>query len=241
MGNKTLLFFLIATLTSTLKSEITQASSFEKIERAYYAKDSITKGGYTLLFISKDSAFSAVTKQKMIDAFFTVYPKQAKRFNSKTLKKVTFIIDPDYVGVAATGNGVARYSPKWMKEHQEDIDVVTHEVMHVVQAYPGGSPGWLTEGIADYVRYVYGVNNIKAQWALPEYKAGQSYTNSYRITARFLVWLEKNVRKSIVNEMDDAARTRTYSPDLWKQKTGKTLDELWLSYTQNPALELTYH
>ena len=240
MGNKTLLFFLVATLISTLKSEITQAASFEKIERAYYAKDSITKGGYTLVFISKDSAFSAVTKQKMTDAFFTGYPKQAKRFNNKTLKKVTFIIDPEYVGVAATGNGVARYSPKWLKEHPEDIDVVTHEVMHIVQAYPEGSPGWLTEGIADYVRYVYGVNNTKAQWALPDYKAGQSYTNSYRITARFLVWLEKNVRKSIVNEMDDAARTRTYSAELWKQKTGKTLDELWQSYTQNPAVELAY-
>ncbi|MES2004675.1 MAG: basic secretory protein-like protein [Bacteroidota bacterium] len=206
----------------------------------YYVKDSITKGDYTLLFISKDSAFDSGTKQKMIDAFFTVYPQEAKRFNPNTLNKITFVIDPAYAGVAATGNGVARYNPKWLKDHPEDIDVVTHEVMHVVQAYHGGSPGWLTEGIADYVRYVYGVNNVNGKWALPNYKEGQSYTNSYRITARFLVWLEKNVRKTIVDELDNAARSKTYTVDLWKEKTGKTLDELWADYAANPAIALSY-
>ncbi|WP_324673418.1 basic secretory protein-like protein [Hymenobacter sp. GOD-10R] len=207
---------------------------------AYYAKDSITKNGYTLIFISKDSAFSALTKQRMISTFFVVYPQEAKRFNPKTLKKIKFVVDPSYEGVAATGNGIATYNPKWLKDHPEDIDVVTHEVMHVVQAYPPNSVGWITEGIADYVRYVYGVNNLKANWALPDYKEGQSSTNSYRITARFFAWIEKNVRKSFINELDQAMRAGTYSPEIWKQKTGLTLDELWNTYTQNPALELTY-
>lgn len=208
---------------------------------SYYAKDSITRGDYTLIFISKDSAFDAGTKQKMIEAFFTVYPQEAKRFNPNTLSKIYFVIDPAYTGVAATGNGVARYNPKWLKDHPEDIDVVTHEVMHVAQAYRNSpAPGWLTEGIADYVRYVYGVNNVNGKWALPNYKEGQSYTNSYRITARFLVWLEKNVRPTLVDELDKSARDKTYTPELWKEKTGKTLDELWAMYAANPAVELTY-
>ena len=213
-----LLFFGTVATTATGQDKQTGNNDF-----GYYAKDSLTKDGYNLIFISKDSTFNPVTKNKMIDAFFTVYPQEAKRFNTNTLRKITFIIDPAYAGVAATGNGVARYNPKWLKDHPEDIDVVTHEVMHVVQAYPGGSPGWLTEGIADYVRYVYGVNNINGKWALPNYKEGQSYTNSYRITARFLVWLEKNVRKSLVDELDNAARSKTYTAELWKQQTGKTI------------------
>ncbi|TGD80904.1 secretory protein [Hymenobacter wooponensis] len=210
------------------------------VERKYYEKETITRQGYTLTFISKDSAFSANTKQKMINTFFDVYPREAKRFNPKTRKQITFVIDPAYAGVAATDAGVATYSPKWLREHPEDLDVVTHEVMHVVQAYPPNSVGWLTEGIADYVRYTYGVNNVKANWTLPAYKEGQSYTNSYRITARFFVWLEKNVRSTLINELDNAARTHTYTPDIWKQKTGKTVDELWAAYAQNPALDLTY-
>ncbi|WP_179225588.1 basic secretory protein-like protein [Hymenobacter mucosus] len=209
-------------------------------ERTFYEKETIIRKGYTLTFISKDSAFSTATKQKMITTFFEVYPLEAKRFNPQTRKQITFIVDPAYAGVAATDAGVATYSPKWLREHPEDLDVVTHEVMHVVQAYPPNSVGWLTEGIADYVRYTYGVNNVQAKWVLPAYKAGQSYTNSYRITARFFVWLEKNVRSTLINELDAAARAHTYTPDIWKQKTGKTLDELWTLYAENPALELTY-
>ncbi len=241
MENKrtiSLYLLLFCTIATTAKAQDKPAGNNDP---GYYTKDSLTKDGYNLIFISKDSTFNPVTKNKMIGAFFTVYPQEAKRFNANTLKKIIFIIDPAYTGVAATGNGVARYNPKWLKDHPEDIDVVTHEVMHVVQAYHGGSPGWLTEGIADYVRYVYGVNNINGKWALPNYKEGQSYTNSYRITARFLVWLEKNVRKNLVDELDNAARSKTYTAELWKQQTGKTLDELWADYIANPALELSYH
>ncbi|TVT39254.1 secretory protein [Hymenobacter setariae] len=204
-------------------------------------RDSLTQKGYTLVFINQDPALSAVTKKRMVDAFYKVYPQEAKRFNPKTLRKVTFFVNPAYTGVAATGNGVVDYNPKWLHDHPEDIDVVTHEVMHIVQAYPNGSgPGWLTEGIADYARYVYGVNNQAGNWKLPEYKEGQSYTNSYRIMARFLVWLDQHGYPKLVNQLDNAARTRTYTPEIWKQQTGKTLDELWAAYAAAPAVQLTY-
>lgn len=210
---------------------------WDKIGEGVVSRDSITKKKYTILFINKDSGFSAVTKQRMIDAYFKVYPKEAKRFNRNTRKMVTFIIDPGYKGVAAASNGIIRVSPKWMADHPEDIDVVTHEAMHIVQAYPGGSgPGWLTEGIADYVRHVYGVNNEAGKWALPKYDSSHHYTKAYRITARFLVWAEKNANKKLVNKLDDAMRNKTYTPELWKQLTGKTLDELWGEYAKNPAI-----
>lgn len=231
----------IAALSAGLFANAAKAQRSIENNGGYYVKDSLTKGNYTLIFISKDSSFDAGTKQKMIDAFFTVYPQEAKRFNPNTLSKIYFVIDPAYTGVAATGNGVARYNPKWLKDHPEDIDVVTHEVMHVVQNYGNTTaPGWLTEGIADYVRYVYGVNNVNGKWTLPNYKDGQNYSNSYRITARFLVWLEKNVKPGIVEALDKAARDKSYTADIWKTQTGKTLDELWATYVANPALELTY-
>lgn len=206
----------------------------------YKSKDSVSKGKYTLVFINRDSAFAATgepIKKRMVDAFFEVYPKEARRFNRETARRVTFVIDPDYKGVAAASHGIIRFSPKWMLTNPGDIDVVTHEVFHIVQNYPGGAgPGWLTEGITDYVRHKYGVDNAGANWSLTPFDPKHSYKNSYRITARFLVWTEKNANKKIVDELDKSLRTRTYSPEIWVKLTGKTLDELWQTYAQNPAI-----
>ncbi len=205
------------------------------------AHDSMTSKGITLIFINKDTAMSAVTRQKMIDAFYTVYPQEMSRFNADALKRVTFMVDTAYKGVAATGNGVVRYNPKWLHDHPEDIDVVTHEVMHIVQSYGrSAGPGWLTEGIADYVRYTFGVNNLIGKWALPDYKEGQNYTNSYRITARFLVWIEQQGHPNVVTELDKSLRAHTYTPEIWAQQAGKPLDDLWADYVKNPGVKLAY-
>jgi Peptidase of plants and bacteria len=210
------------------------------VQAAEPVRDTISKGKYTLYFISKEPGFNPVTRQKMIDAFFKVYPEEARRFNSHTLRQVTFVIDPAYDGVAATGNGVATYNPGWLKSHPEDIDVVTHEVMHIVQDYRHENPGWLTEGIADYVRYTYGVNNMASQWKLPDYRPAQHYTNAYRVTARFLVWVEQHKNKHVVDRLDAALRAGTYQPELWVTLTGKTVDELWDEYGKNPQVQLKY-
>jgi len=205
----------------------------------YHYTDSISKNGYTLIFINRDSVFAKLgtaVKQRMEDTFFDVYPKEAAYFNNKTLRTVTFIIDPEYDGVAATDNGVVHYNPQWMLKQPTDIDVVTHEVMHIVQDYGNtNGPGWLTEGIADYARYKFGVDNAGAKWALPAFNASQHYDNSYRITARFLAWIEKNVKQGFVKHMDAQMRAHTYNPGDWKKLTGKTLDELWSAYAANPA------
>jgi len=228
---------LICFATILQSSAVQAQRKWSEIDTSgYHSVQTISRKKFTLIFISKDSAFSKETTQQLIDAFFTVYPKEVKRFNQHALKKVTFIIDPGYKGVAATSNGIVRYSPDWLTKHPQDIDVVTHEAMHIVQDYAGKGEGWLTEGIADYVRYKYGVNNEKGNWALPAFKAEQSYKNAYRVTARFLAWLEKNVNKKIVDKLDKASRDGTYTPNTWKELTGKTVDELWAAYAANPAL-----
>lgn len=196
-----------------------------------------TRKGYTLTFTSNDATLDSTVKKKLIDTYFEVYPKLAKEYNKSALKTVAFVVDTAYKGVAATSNGRIVYNPNWFKLHPEDIDVVTHEGMHVVQDYKRSvGPGWLTEGIADYVRYKFGVNNEAAKWALPDYKPTHNYTNSYRITARFLLWIEKKQKKGIVKELDKQLHNHTYTAETWQQQTGKTLDELWKLYTENPAI-----
>jgi len=195
------------------------------------------EGKYTLTFVNHDPTFDPALKQRMISTFFTVYPELAKTYNRKTAREVKMVIDTTYKGVAETDNGKVTIASRWMHSHPEDIDVITHEVMHIVQDYGNSTgPGWLTEGIADYARYQFGVNNAAAKWSLPAYKSTQNYDNAYRITARFLLWMEEKVKPGIVKKLDKQMREHTFTDDTWKQLTGKTVDELWKDYAANPAV-----
>lgn len=206
----------------------------------YLSQDSVTKGPYTLIFTNYSPDFATdagnKVKDRMIDAFFKVYPEEASIYNPQTAKKVHFNIDPSYTGAAETANAITRFNPKLMLAIPTDVDVVTHEVMHIVQSYNGNNPAWLVEGIADYARYTLGVDNAAAGWYLPEYSADQNYTGSYKVTARFLAWLDKHVKAGIVKQLDAACRDNTYSEQTWKALTGKTVDELWTAYSNNSAL-----
>jgi hypothetical protein len=194
------------------------------------AQEVIKNKGYTLNFESNYPALDPQLKKRLINTFFEVYPKLAKEYNPKTLKDVKFFVDTAYKGVAATSNGVVTFSSSWLTKRPEDIDVVTHEVMHIVQDYGSSvGPGWLTEGIADYVRYRFGIDNAGAKWTLPELKPEHSYKNSYRITARFFAWMEAKVKPGVIKKVD-ASRDHSYTNDIWKAQTGKNLDELWAEY-----------
>jgi len=227
---------LILFLTGYIANAQTERK-WEDIGTDIYSKRTIKKDGLKLVLIDKDTLFSKATEQNMINVFFKVYPQEEKRFYPKALHTITIVITKEYDGVAATLGGIIKVNPGWLKKHPEDYDLLTHELMHVVQAYGNHDvPFWLREGIADYVRFKYGVNNEKAGWSLPSYQAGQSYTNAYRVTARFLVWLEINKRADIVDQLDTAMRTGTYTADTWTALTEKTVDQLWAEYSSNPSI-----
>jgi hypothetical protein len=173
----------------------------------------------------------------MEDVFFKVYPLEVAAFNPNSARKVVFIIDPAYKGVAESWGDSVRFNPVYMLSRPADVDVVTHEVMHIVQEYGySAGPGWLTEGIADYARYKYGVENAGANWALAAYKQGQSYEGGYRIAARFLVWLDEKIKPGIVKSLNDSLYTHAFNDSTWAQMTGKSLQELWASYTAGPVV-----
>ena len=99
--------------------------------------------------------------------------------------------------------------------------------------------GWLVEGIADYARNLYGLNNAAAGWSLGDYQTGQNYTDAYRVTARFLVWTEKRYASS-VKAFDKAMRDGTYTTaKTWPQQCGgNTIDQLWAQYAADPKILL---
>ena len=193
--------------------------------------------GLTLILVDKTKGMNAQQKKKMTSVFFKNYQILMKEFNPEAIKTIYFKIDPDYTGVAFAdaAHGMVHYGGDYINKNTEDIDVVTHEVMHIIQNYPSG-PGWVTEGMADYVRHLYGKNNEAVGWALHAPLPGESYKNGYGVMARFYLWLEYNVKKGIVKKVNSVMHAGTYTDQFWANETGKNIDQLWADYIKNPDL-----
>ncbi|RZJ20295.1 MAG: secretory protein, partial [Acinetobacter sp.] len=119
---------------------LNNSSKFEKELSVKFAKnwvssDTIKKKGYRLVFISKDPNLDQNVKKNLIDTYFKVYPKLVKTYNKKSTRKVLFVVDTAYKAVAEASGGRILFSAGYMKAHPTDIDVVTHETMHIVQGY----------------------------------------------------------------------------------------------------------
>ncbi|HEU5056258.1 MAG TPA: basic secretory protein-like protein, partial [Kofleriaceae bacterium] len=197
-----------------------------------------SEGGYTLTMHNKDPGTPAVMMQRMIDEFFATYPAMAAAYNPGAATSVRVTFDPAYDGVAYASGSQIVVSSSWARQAADDVDVVAHEGFHVVQAYSNpDAPGWAVEGLADFARARYGNLNAGACWSMQRYQSGQSYTDAYGVTARFLLWIETSVRASITTELDDALRARQYSASFWTAKTGKTVDALWADYAADSARE----
>lgn len=147
-----------------------------------------------------------------------------------------------YRGVAATMGNRIECSPSWYRQNLkgEAIGSLVHELVHVVQQYGrarrnGGSrpPGWLTEGIPDYIRwYLYEPESRGAE-IRPRNVANARHDGSYRVSANFLNWVVGKYDKDLIKELDAALRSGRYSPEIWKERTGKPLEELAAEWKKN--------
>jgi hypothetical protein len=90
-------------------------------------------------------------------------------------------------------------------------------------------PGWLIEGMADYARYQFGVNNDAVGWKLPNYQEGQDYTNGYQVTAAFLKYVDSKY-PGTSQGLFDVSHAMKYTACVWVTLTGKTVDQLWSEY-----------
>jgi len=129
----------------------------------------------------------------------------------------------------AAGSTITIKAP-WIRAHPDDFGMVIHEMTHIIQHYPreGKKPGWLVEGIADYIRWWRYEPETKRTPIDPD-KA--SYRDSYRTTAWFLAWITGKYDRSLVRRLDESLRDGKYADDLFKESTGKTVDELWAEFT----------
>src|ERR1051326_438698 len=147
-------------------------------------------------------------------------------------------------GVAATGGTRITANSTWLKREldREALGALLHEEVHVLQQYrrprPANpdaprarAPGWLVEGIPDYIRwFLYEPQSHGADvtWMRGRRNLTLSYDGRYRITANFLDYVINHYDKdkTLLTKVNAACRDGKYQDDLWKDYTGRTLPEL---------------
>ena len=112
---------------------------------------------------------------------------------------------------------------------------IVHEMVHVVQQYgafreanrhPDHNPGWLVEGIPDYIRwYKYEPASNGAAINKKNFSKA-NYDGSYRISANFLNYVVTKHDKDLIEELNAAMRDGKYSDDVWVKLTGKSVKDL---------------
>jgi hypothetical protein len=138
-------------------------------------------------------------------------------------------------GVAYTSGSRITGGVAFFKRHPDDIGAMVHETVHVVQGYRlPGNPGWLVEGVADYIRFF-------------KYEPGKlgridprraRYDGSYRVTAAFLAYLTEKYDKQIVRKLNKMMREGEYKKEIFQKLTGKALEQLgeeWRATLGNSA------
>ncbi|HWA87104.1 MAG TPA: basic secretory protein-like protein [Opitutus sp.] len=140
-------------------------------------------------------------------------------------------------GVAYTVGTHVVVNADWLNQEldREAVGAIVHECVHVVQQYGhvrGGrpAPGWIVEGMADYIRffkYEPQLHGADATW-LQAHKARLNYDGMYRISANFLDYVATTYDPSgtLIQKLNAACRKGVYTDDFWQQNTGKTLADL---------------
>ena len=141
----------------------------------------------------------------------------------------------------AAGNRVAMNVGWFRRQLQgEALGCVVHELVHVVQAYqrarftnrrPRPTPSWVTEGVADYVRWFLYEPETRGAALTRRNIDRARHDASYRVSANFIDWVIGEHGDGLLQKLNTAAREGRYREELWQEWTGHPVAELerqWL-------------
>lgn len=149
---------------------------------------------------------------------------------AKRPKKLT-IRFKDMDGVAFWDGKAITVSTRYAAKHQDDVMLIVHELTHVLQGYRRPFPGWLTEGIADYVRFGIAEGG---KFGIRIDPAKNKPRDSYRVTG-FLVLQAEKRWPGLVKKLHVAGVSGGDAEKIWTEHCGKTVDEAWAEFVPPKA------
>ena len=167
--------------------------------------------------------------QKVVTEWYPIVWRMLGTEERTPPKSVKLVFKKTLNVPAYAANGTLTINGEWITRRPDDFGMMVHELTHLVQAYggPGERPGWLVEGIADYIRW-WRYEPEMPRTRIDPTKA--SYKDAYRTTAGFLAYLTAKYDRGLVSHLDHALRKGTYTAEMFKDATGKDLDTLWSEF-----------
>ncbi len=214
------------------------------IQKAFDAEN----GTYLFVIDVTDAPDLALwTEQTLKPVIQTWYPKLVALLASDGYQAPTDILlrfRSDMGGTpASAGGSVVNLNAVWFRKEmaREALGAVIHELVHLVQNYgrakrtnpnPLSTPGWVVEGIADYIRwFLYEPQSRGAEISRINL-AKARFEDSYRTSANFLNWVTRTYDKDLVPTLNAAAREGRYADALWIEWTGKSVQQLGADWKQ---------
>ena len=197
--------------------------------------------------------------ESMTDTFNKVYPAICDFFNDGEIRNVVFDPDPNFDlppslivitdddDGSMIANNLIKFNPNDVicQEGIWSVDWMTHELVHVAQNYKYGNSGnyphWIVEGLADYggAKFV-GLYKKEADWFIPKVTGNKDkklYLHGYRWAAGFFLWIEENIDEALPKDLNNTIKSGKYTDNYFAEKTGSTLDELWVMYLDASTLK----
>ena len=193
------------------------------------------------------------TDEELMPMVYQWYPKliamlPSDGYTAPKSIKLTFKDDMGGTPAYAMGNDLSLSLPFFRSQLKgEAKGCVVHEMSHIVQGYgrasatnphPSPTPGWVVEGIADYIRWFLYEPQSKGAEITKRNIANAKYNDSYRTTANFINWVVLTYDKDFLRKINAAARAGTYSEKIWQDSTKKTSAELGQEWHETNAKRL---
>ena len=211
----------------------------DKIIEYYYAQPS------SQLILDASKTSDKDIANHLYNTVETVFNKMKKDYPYQ-YPQINIKIDDNFVPPKNSPSALA-YATKnnivingsYMKKHPTSLNVITHEMFHIIQSAGGKlnrhAPAWITEGTADWARDKYKVD-INEVWSLDNAKPTpkKSYKDGYATTARFLKWIDTKHPNTISKLIHSIYRTnQVYNDSFWLTNTKQSIDQLWNTYTNS--------
>ena len=199
----------------------------------------VIPGGYEIAIDTTETPdLTQWTRERVAPMARRWYPKLVRMLGSdgfEAPKQLTITFRAGMDGVAATSGTNIFCAARWMRQELdgEGVGSIFHELVHVIQSYGHSrargsqrNPGWLVEGLADYLRWYLYEPEIRGTEIGKRGLAGARHDGSYRVTANFLNWTVVNHHRDIPYKLNAAMREGVYSEELWVTLAGHPLQEL---------------
>ena len=171
----------------------------------------------------------------MVSAWYPRWIRETASEGYRPIREIHIRIRDDLKEVPAlTRAQVIELNADWVRRERdrEALGCLAHELAHVAQDYPPAgpretaAPGWVVEGIADYLRWFVFEPHSRGAELTPAQLGRARFDDGYRVSANFLDWVVRSRNPGIIRMLNAAAREGRYDDARWKEWTGESLEDL---------------